>query len=221
MSDPSSAQSVNYGVSMTDREVLHSSASEDWFTPAEIIERVRNCLGRIDLDPASCEEANRIVKANYFHDKESDGIRRNYWHGTVFLNPPGGQLIHKASATISAEDRAKDLELSRKYKTRSRSVAWWRKLLDEYRTGRVTGAVFLGFRLDILQGAQGNAHWPGPMHYAICVPKERIKFSGSKAPSHANFLCGVGVDPERFKECFKTLGDIKICNGYHSLSVWV
>ena len=36
----------------------HSSASQEWYTPAPILERVRAVLGPIDLDPASCEEAN-------------------------------------------------------------------------------------------------------------------------------------------------------------------
>jgi hypothetical protein len=57
------------------------------YTPAPLVEAVRKVLSRIDLDPASCEEAQRTVKASRFFTKEKDGLKQP-WHGRVFLNPP-------------------------------------------------------------------------------------------------------------------------------------
>lgn len=61
---------------------------DEWYTPAEYIEAARRVLpGGIDLDPASCQEANRVVKARQFFSKDDDGLSRT-WHGSVWLNPP-------------------------------------------------------------------------------------------------------------------------------------
>lgn len=64
------------------------SGAMELFTPAPIIERVRRVLGTIDLDPASCEMANEIVKATRFYTKEDDGLQQEWKARTLFCNPP-------------------------------------------------------------------------------------------------------------------------------------
>ena len=71
--------------------ILRSSNSQEWHTPPPYIEAARKVLGRIDLDPASCELANRTVKAKAFYDADCDGLTRE-WPGRVWLNPPYGGL---------------------------------------------------------------------------------------------------------------------------------
>ncbi len=51
----------------------HSSKSDSWMTPVEIIERARQLLGVIDLDPASSAKADTRVKARAYYTKEVDG----------------------------------------------------------------------------------------------------------------------------------------------------
>jgi hypothetical protein len=66
---------------------LHSGDIE-WYTPPEVIARVREVFGgTIDLDPASCADAQRVVGATTYYTLDDDGLRQP-WHGRVFLNPP-------------------------------------------------------------------------------------------------------------------------------------
>lgn len=58
-----------------------------WFTPEYIIESARKTLTNIDLDPASCEFANRIVKADKYYTIKDDGLKQP-WRGNIWLNPP-------------------------------------------------------------------------------------------------------------------------------------
>jgi ParB family chromosome partitioning protein len=70
--------------------------SDEWYTPPNEVARVRQTLGGIELDPASCAEANKIVGAKRFFTKEDDGLGKSWHARTVFLNPPygkGGRLV--------------------------------------------------------------------------------------------------------------------------------
>jgi phage N-6-adenine-methyltransferase len=63
------------------------TGENEWYTPAEYLAAAREVLGDIDLDPATSEAAQRIVKAKEFFTKDDDGLRHE-WHGRVWLNPP-------------------------------------------------------------------------------------------------------------------------------------
>ena len=63
------------------------TGNPEWYTPPHIIEKARRVLGSIDLDPASCEAAQAVVKATRWHSKEDDGLAHD-WAGRVWMNPP-------------------------------------------------------------------------------------------------------------------------------------
>lgn len=65
-----------------------SKLSDEFFTPDHFVEAVRDVLGSIELDPASCEEANATVGALKYFTAEEDGLAQEWLAQTVFLNPP-------------------------------------------------------------------------------------------------------------------------------------
>jgi ParB family chromosome partitioning protein len=86
--------------------------SSEWYTPKHIIDKAREVLGHIDLDPASCEYAQKTVQARMYFDKERNGLDLQ-WRGRVWLNPPYGRGIRH----------------------------WINKLVDEYENGEVEQAI--------------------------------------------------------------------------------
>lgn len=79
--------------------------SDSWYTPAEYIEAARTAMGCIDLDPFSSEEANKVVKANWFYTVEDDALSRDWYVKTrgacVWMNPPySGNMVKKAIAAF-------------------------------------------------------------------------------------------------------------------------
>lgn len=64
-----------------------SDDSYEWYTPAEYIEAARVVMDGIDLDPASSDEAQKIVKAAAYYTKSDNGLVGT-WAGRVWLNPP-------------------------------------------------------------------------------------------------------------------------------------
>lgn len=180
----------------------HLSNSVEHPTPAFVVEAAREVMGGIDLDPASCGEANKVVRATTYYSLAllHDGLTFE-WNGRVFLNPPGG----KAPKYWQEH-----------YKSRSNAVCWWRKLLDEYFVGRCSEAIFIGFNLDILQASQGQEEWPDVLKFPLCVPSRRIAFTG-KDPTHGNVIAYLpNYLPNRpgssykFKEVFERLGSVSI-----------
>jgi ParB family chromosome partitioning protein len=73
---------------------LQQSNSNEHYTPEVYIEAAREVLGNIDLDPASCAEANKVVKADWFFSGEDDGLLQD-WRPRVWLNPPYGKQAGK------------------------------------------------------------------------------------------------------------------------------
>jgi hypothetical protein len=176
----------------------HSSRTDEWGTPSDIIERARRVLGNIELDPASSAEFNRTVRAERFLTKEDNALLCDWGSPrTIFLNPPGGKL-----------------------KNRSLAALFWVRLMQQRMSGDFNHAIFLGFSLEQLQTTQTGTCAPSIIsgNFAFCVPRKRVAFvhvdgTPGPAPTHSNIIVYVDGKLDRrdhFKQEFFTLGDVRL-----------
>ena len=88
-----------------ERVQLNFTGDMEWYSPPELIERARTVMGSIDLDPASCALAQRVVSARTWFDAKRDGLKQR-WTGNVWLNPPFNRgLIDQFIEKLLAERR--------------------------------------------------------------------------------------------------------------------
>jgi hypothetical protein len=133
----------------------HLTESNEHYTPPEIIIASFKTMGEINLDPASCHQANQWVGTENFYDIEDNGLNQQ-WHGNIFLNPPGGVCQDKSAIA--------------RYGVKSSQAVWAEKLLEEWEAKRVKQAVFVAFNLEISRYCQWLDRFP------FCRPIERVKY---------------------------------------------
>ncbi len=68
--------------------VTLNTGKVEWYTPTSIIETARAVLGGFDLDPASSERANEIIRAAQIFTAEDDGLSQDWPIGRIWMNPP-------------------------------------------------------------------------------------------------------------------------------------
>lgn len=146
-------------------KVLFSSESNEWYTPSSIIEAARKVMGPIDLDPASCEQANEWIGAKQFHSLSDDGFNKDWKAKTLWLNPPYGQKnrkkgIHGASA-------------------------WLLKAIESFRARDVGQAILL------CRGDSASVKWLEKN--AICCVANRIAFVSPTDPEANNPVPGTKI----------------------------
>jgi hypothetical protein len=112
------------------------------YTPEKYIEVVRRVLGEIDLDPASCDIAQRTVRAtNYFTEKDN-GLNQE-WYGRVFLNSPYlRKLIGLFVTKLVGELRAGRTTAAIMLSNNSTDTEWFREASEAckaicFTTGRI------------------------------------------------------------------------------------
>jgi len=107
---------------------------DEWYTPVDIIEAAREVLGNIDLDPASCDHAQEIIKADRFYTKDDDSLRDDCrWRGRIWLNPPySTPLIDKFIDKLVNSYEFGDVEEAIMLTNNSSDTRWFHKLLSRY-----------------------------------------------------------------------------------------
>lgn len=174
--------------------IMHSSRQDNWGTPKEIVLLARDVLGNIELDPASNAIANETVRARTIFTEADDGLSKEWFADTVFINPPSGKVGNQ-----------------------SKTVLFWKKLMNEVYTGNIGHAIFLAFSIEQTQSSQRKGV-PPMLAFPICVPAKRIAFVdpeglNRQAPSHSNMIIYVPGSVDRtykFKEVFSKIGYVKV-----------
>ncbi len=85
-------------------EKFISAKSDEHYTPIYFLEAVVECMGGIDLDPASNSKDNPHVPATNHLTIEDDALKQPWEGKRVFLNPPFSgvtKFINKLMAEIS------------------------------------------------------------------------------------------------------------------------
>ena len=55
---------------------------------------MREMLGTIEPDPASCKMASQIIQVTRYYDMQADGLQESWHVSTVFPNPPAISGLH-------------------------------------------------------------------------------------------------------------------------------
>lgn len=166
----------------------HSKITNRWGTEAEYVEMAREALGgSIELDPMSEPFFQKTVKAERFFTEEDDCFTKPWVCETLLLNPAGG-LVKEA----------------------------WRYLMQEYWSGRVQRAIWIGFSVEQLNLLADEEDHPDDFSKLTC--RKRISFKRHDgyegAPGHANYVVGVGVPSAEFESAF--FGRGRFSHGRHA-----
>lgn len=162
--------------------------NNEWYTPHRYIEAARTVMGSIDLDPASCEVANEIVRAKHYYIQEEDGLKQ-VWSGNIWLNPPYGKINNKSTIEL-----------------------WIKRLIREYETGNVTSAILL------TTCDSDNQWFQLLWNYLICFTNHNVHFfkpiNGEiRKDSRSTQMFGtvftyLGNNEEKFIEVFSQFGTV-------------
>jgi hypothetical protein len=153
----------------------HSAKSCEHGSPPKAVELARHVLGSIDCDPMSSAYWNAyVVRAGRFFDRQADGMRQA-WEGNVWLNPAG------------ADEEAESDSLVR---------PGWERLVQQWRRGTCSAAVFYGYSFEQLQQLQSCGTHPARFVVLIFGSRQRHMVRPedggppveSTSPTHGNFM---------------------------------
>jgi DNA N-6-adenine-methyltransferase (Dam) len=172
--------------------------SNEWYTPSKYVEAAREVMGGIDLDPASCAEANMVVKASKFYTKHDNGLEQP-WYGNVWLNPP----FERMNASHYGVGGGGFLTSGG---GKSKMSFFVNKLIREYQAGMIQQAVLLTM-------PKTEAQWFRPLwDYPISFPDHRVLFNRPKGLERGQMFGTIfvylGSNEQKFIDIFSTFGTI-------------
>ena len=219
-------------------KALHSSASQEAYTPLELIQDIDYVFGEpADLDPATCELALRDAPALQYFTKETNGLEQDWKCRNFRLNPPGG-LENQELRTDPATGEVKLYQSGD-----SNQKLFFNKAEAEYLGGNALQGIYIAFN-DALRAMCPNVHqypicWIDSSATASCVAGsgrlcfDRVDENGDRvpqnSPTHSNFIvqfppnlgyssiddCKAAI--ARFEESFKKYGTVTVPEHWRNL----
>ena len=113
--------------------VSNNSGNNEWYTPLEYVEMARGVMKGIDLDPASSDLANVIVRANKYYTIETDGLEQE-WYGKVWMNPPySSDLVSQFTEKLVSEYKAGRVSEAIVLVNNATETVWFNELVKSAR----------------------------------------------------------------------------------------
>lgn len=156
--------------------------NDEWYTPSEYIEAARRVMLTIDVDPASCDEAQKVVQAREYYTLERSALEPGVkWWGNVWMNPPF---------------------------SREKIKAFTQRLVDFYRQGITSEAIVVTNNGTDTKWFHTLAEEAS----AICLPRGRISFIHNgerlKGNNKGQVFTYLGRNPELFRREFSRFGEV-------------
>lgn len=161
--------------------------SNEWYTMPRYIAAARQVMGGIELDPASCFEANRIVGAEHYYTQADNGLLQDWTCETMWLNPPYGKQYGHSGISAFID-----------------------MLIAEYAAGRVKSAILLAMDDSSTKWFHRLADYP------ICFADHKVHFyttqPTAKKPTathmHGTIFVYFGRNEQRFIDVFSQFGPV-------------
>ncbi len=115
------------GLSGNSESVHFSSDGPEWYTPPELVAKVVEVLGVIDLDP--CADAEHRVPAKAHYTQKQNGLSRG-WAGKVYMNPPYGRELPDWVVKLCLEYTASSVTDAIALVPARTDTEWFRALRD-------------------------------------------------------------------------------------------
>ncbi len=171
------------GILDTAVHVSHNSGNNEWYTPPAIVEAARVAMDGIDVDPASCEVANKTVNASVFFSAADDGLSQE-WHGNVFLNPPyATPLVGQFAEAVSAKYDLGEIAQACVLVNNATETVWFQRVLQS-----ASAVCFLKSRVRFLDPSG----------------------AASGAPLQGQAVLYLGAHPDRFAQSFEVFGCVLV-----------
>lgn len=177
-------------------QALFSSKEAEHYTPGDIADAANVVLRGINLDPASCGEANTAIGAHCYYTANDDGLSLP-WFGPLWLNPPFSVPVVDEFGQPVLNDKGNP----KRSRVIHKWVERWRK--ETSSAGNVKAAL-------LLVPARTDTNWFQPLFGSpMCFIGGRLKFGDAKdgAPFPTAIIYR-GNEPERFAQVFKQFGRV-------------
>lgn len=159
--------------------VSQSTGENEWYTPPGIIEAARECMGGIDLDPASSDKAQETVRASTHYTIADDGLGK-HWFGNVWMAPPYSKdLIGRFTEKLSHHWREGEIAQAVVLVNNATETAWFQSI------GNCASCICFPSGRIKFEGASGNSNSP--------LQGQAIVYLGERKRAFRESFGGMGI----------------------------